>query len=75
MNEIRYVITKVSGSEFKASAFKQEDLRSFFLWMAKFCRHIDNYAKTLTDEENLEIFRKKIKDQFGIDIVEVMTWK
>ena len=75
MNEIRYVITKVSGSEFKASAFKQEDLRSFFLWLAKFWRHIDNVDKSLTDDENFEFLRKKIKDQFDIDILEVMTWK
>lgn len=75
MNEIRYAITKVNGSGFKASAFKQEDLRSFFHWMAKFCRHIDNDDKSLTVDENFEFFRKKIKDRFDIDIVEVMTWK
>ena len=36
-------------------------------WLGKFCRHIDNGDKWLSDEENIAFFREKMKQQFGWD--------
>lgn len=35
------------------------------LWISKFCRHIDNDGKRLTDSENLKFFKEKLHEQFG----------
>ena len=34
-------------------------------WLGKFCRHIDNGDAWLPDDENIALFRKKMKQQFG----------
>lgn len=44
---------------------QQEERKRMLSWLSKFCRHIDNGDKWLTDEENLEFFREKMKQQFG----------
>ena len=44
---------------------QQEEHKRMISWLSKFCRHIDNGDKWLTDEENLEFFREKMKQQFG----------
>ena len=36
-------------------------------WLARFCRHIDNGDMWLTDADNLEFFKKKMRQQFGWD--------
>ena len=46
---------------------KQGEHKRLVSWLSKFCRHIDNGDKWLTDEENLEFFREKMKQQFGWD--------
>lgn len=51
-----------------------EGIHNFFSWMVKYCQHIDNIDKPLTDEENLEFFRRKIKEQFNFDICEAMEF-
>lgn len=51
-------------------AFRKTDIERFLSWMAKFCRHIDNEDKQLTDEENLEFFKQKLKAQFGFELEE-----
>ena len=43
----------------------KEERKWMLSWLSKFCRHIDNGDKWLTDEENLEFFREKMKQQFG----------
>lgn len=43
----------------------KEERKRMLSWLSKFCRHIDNGDKWLTDEENLEFFREKMKQQFG----------
>lgn len=37
----------------------------FLCWLARFCRHIDNGDRWLTDEENFEFFKEKMKQQHG----------
>ena len=44
---------------------QQEEHKRMLSLLSKFCRHIDNGDKWLTDEENLEFFREKMKQQFG----------
>ena len=44
---------------------QKEERKRVLSWLSKFCRHIDNGDKWLTDEENLEFFREKMKQQFG----------
>ena len=44
---------------------QQEEHKRMISWLSKFCRHIDNGDKWLTDEENLKFFREKMKQQFG----------
>lgn len=44
---------------------RDEERRRLLSWFGKFCRHIDNGDKWLTDEENLAFFREKMKQQFG----------
>ena len=46
---------------------QQGEHKRMLSWLSKFCRHIDNGDKWLTDEENLEFFREKMKQQFGWD--------
>ena len=47
----------------------QEDERKRMItWLAKFCRHIDN--GWMTDQENLEFFKGKMKQQFGWEFSE-----
>lgn len=46
---------------------QEEEHKRLLSWLSKFCRHIDNGDKWLTDEENLDFFRKKMKQQFGWD--------
>lgn len=53
---------------------ENEDIHNFFSWMVKYCQHIDNIDKPLTDEKNLEFFRRKIKEQFNFDICEAMEF-
>ena len=53
----------------------QIKIHNFFSWMAKYCQHIDNIDNPLTDENNLEFFRRKIKEQFNFDICETMDIK
>lgn len=36
-------------------------------WLARFCRHINNGDMWLTDADNLEFFKKKMRQQFGWD--------
>ena len=43
----------------------KEERKRMLSWLSKFCRHIDNGDKWLTDDENLEFFREKMKQQFG----------
>ena len=44
---------------------QEEEHKRMISWLSKFCRNIDNGDKWLTDEENLEFFREKMKQQFG----------
>lgn len=44
---------------------QKEERKRMLSWLSKFCRHIDNGDKWLTDEENIEFFREKMKQQFG----------
>ena len=44
---------------------KQEERKRMIYWLGKFCRHIDNGDKWLSDKENIEFFREKMKQQFG----------
>ena len=46
---------------------KQGEHKRLVSWLSKFCRHIDNGDKWLTDEENLKFFCEKMKQQFGWD--------
>lgn len=46
---------------------QENERRRMLSWLGKFCRHIDNRDKWLTDEENIEFFREKMKQQFGWD--------
>ena len=46
---------------------QKEERKRMLLWLSRFCRHIDNGDKWLTDEENLAFFREKMKLQFGWD--------
>ena len=46
---------------------QEEDRERMITWLGKFCRHIDNKDKWLSDEENIAFFRKKMKQQFGWD--------
>ena len=34
-------------------------------WLAKFCRHIDNKDRWLSDDESLAFFKEKMRRQFG----------
>lgn len=44
---------------------QEEERKRMLFWLGKFCRHIDNGDKWLTDEENIAFFREKMKQQFG----------
>ena len=44
---------------------QDEEHRRLLSWLGKFCRHIDNGDKWLTDEENIAFFKEKMKQQFG----------
>lgn len=44
---------------------QEEERKRLLSWFGKFCRHIDNGDKWLTDEENIAFFREKMKQQFG----------
>ena len=46
---------------------QQDEHKRLVSWLSKFCRHIDNGDKWLTDEENIKFFREKMKQQFGWD--------
>lgn len=46
---------------------QKEERKRMLSWLSKFCRHIDNGDKWLTDEENLAFFKGKMKQQFGWD--------
>lgn len=46
---------------------QEEEHKRLVSWLSKFCRHIDNGDKWLTDEENLAFFKEKMKQQFGWD--------
>ena len=45
----------------------QDERENIVSWLGKFCSHIDNRDKWLTDEENLAFFKEKMKQQFGWD--------
>ena len=46
---------------------QDEEHKRLLSWLGKFCRHIDNGDKWLTDEENIAFFKEKMKQQFGWD--------
>ena len=46
---------------------QEEEHKRLLSWLSKFCRHIDNGDKWLTDEENLAFFKEKMKQQFDWD--------
>lgn len=46
---------------------QEEERKRMISWLGKFCRHIDNGDKWLSDEENIAFFREKMKQQFGWD--------
>lgn len=46
---------------------QEEERRRMISWLGKFCRHIDNGDKWLSDKENIAFFREKMKQQFGWD--------
>ena len=48
---------------------QREERKRMVSWLGKFCRHIDNGDKWLTDEENIAFFKEKMKQQFGWDDV------
>ena len=47
---------------------QKEERKRLITWLAKFCRHIDN--GWMTDQENLEFFKGKMKRQFGWEFSE-----
>ena len=49
---------------------QEEEKKRMITWLAKFCRHIDNGDRWLTDQENLEFFKEKMKQQFGWEFPE-----
>ena len=46
---------------------QEEERRRMISWLGKFCRHIDNGDRWLSDKENIAFFREKMKQQFGWD--------
>ena len=60
-----WCMTKVMADALELLKEQQEEHKRMISWLSKFCRHIDNGDKWLTDEENLEFFREKMKQQFG----------
>ena len=64
-----WCMTKVMADALELLKEQQEEHKRMISWLSKFCRHIDNGDKWLTDEENLEFFREKMKQQFGWDNV------
>ena len=46
---------------------QEEERKRMISWLGKFCRHIDNGDKWLSDKENIAFFRKKMEQQFGWD--------
>lgn len=64
-----YVVLWFSEAERVLALLKEQDEehRRLLSWLGKFCRHIDNGDKWLTDEENLAFFKEKMKQQFGWD--------
>ena len=40
-----------------------------FSWLVKFCNHID-FAYPMTDEEREKLWKKKLNQQFGIEVKE-----
>ena len=44
---------------------QQDKQKRIIQWLAKFCNHIDNDGKHLTDAENLQFFKEKMFQQFG----------
>ena len=56
---------ETNSRSYKLNKEHKEERKRMLSWLSKFCRHIDNGDKWLTDEENLEFFREKMKQQFG----------
>ena len=67
--ELQYWIELQEGVADALALLKEqkEEHKRLLSWLSKFCRHIDNGDKWLTDEENLAFFKGKMKQQFGWD--------
>lgn len=55
------------GSEHEDTYIPYDERVNIVQWLARFCRHIDNGDMWLTDADNLEFFKKKMRQQFGWD--------
>lgn len=45
-----------------------EEQKRLVNWLGKFCSHVDQHFQPLPDEQNIEFFRQKMKQQFGWEV-------
>ena len=64
-SELRDLIDEAKEDAIAMLKEQQEERKRMLSWLSKFCRHIDNGDNWLMDEENLNFFREKMKQQFG----------
>lgn len=47
---------------------QEEEQKRIVNWLGKFCSHVDQHFQPLPDEQNIEYFRQKMKQQFGWEV-------
>ncbi len=47
---------------------QDEERTRIVSWLGKFCAHVDQRFQPLPDEQNIEFFREKMKQQFGWEV-------
>lgn len=48
---------------------QEEEQKHIVIWLGKFCAHADRqFQPCFTDEQNIEFFRQKMKQQFGWEV-------